>query len=636
VAAKDFPHSTDAGGQAIYSLKVFGEDESWLLMNCTHPDPDYTRRPSCISHTLAFRLDELMDLLTKKQVEISSVFEFMTKFKWESSWSDNETSRWIEESEDLEASPEMFYSDLEESQFPIGSLLAFDYPEDGSPIKPKRAAWQFENLTPKEMLATFHSAWLCLDPWRGTRKYQDLLAEPQVTLRDTWKYSFTTNTRGGPPDAYQWAVLSDELRTIPNRDVVIPSLWENLSQEEVKEKLGTNLGHLLVERCVSGPESWAQHSLKEKLKPHLERFEEEVINAREFLSQESGKILQCVKDETEKATETWKKGVNPYCQDFHGEEEVSGWSSSLAAINEETLQKTRENYDFYQQSAGPLLRLINAQDLAADLAFYDLKFNDIQKEFNALVAEYQNLRPYALMSESLQTIQRNETKLLLEKENLEAELASERKNLEDKFRSIREEMAAELALEREFYENKLASDKENLEAELATERKELEDKFRSSSVEMAAMLRDLTAKKEKITEGKRDLEIRVDKLKSRLRSERLVVLVLFVICIVCAGAYLFYTNKKQKPESTQYHKETQPSDSPSAVNEGKDNKQPENTPQPKETQPSDSPSAVNGVKDNKQPENTPRPRETQPSDSPNAVNGGKDNKQPENTPKGDK
>jgi len=128
-------------------------------------------------------------------------------------------------------------------------------------------------------------------------------------------------------------------------------------------------------------------------------------------------------------------------------------------------------------------------------------------------------------------------------------------------------------------------------------------------VEMAAMLRDLTAKKEKITEGKRDLEIRVDKLKSRLRSERLVVLVLFVICIVCAGAYLFYTNKKQKPESTQYHKETQPSDSPSAVNEGKDNKQPENT---------------------------PRPRETQPSDSPNAVNGGKDNKQPENTPKGDK
>ena len=584
-AAKDLTYPDGAGGKAIYSLKLSGEDGSWLMMNRTVPDVDYTRRPSYVSHTLAFRLDELMGFFDEIQGKIPSVFEFMLKFEWKSSWSDNETSRWIEESEDLEASPEMFYSDLDESQFSFHSLLAFDYPEDGSPIKPKRAAWQFENLTPKEMLATFHSAWLCLDPWRGTRKYKDFLAEPQVTLRDTWKYSFTTNTRGGPPDAYQWAVLSDELRTIPNRDVVIPSLWENLSQEEVKEKLGTNLGHLLVERCVSGPESWAQHALKEKLKPHLERFEEEVINAREFLSQESGKILQCVKDETEKATETWKKGVNPYCQDFQGEEEVSGWRTSLAAMNEETLQKTRENYDVYQQSAGPLLVLINAQDLAADLDFYDLKFNDIQKEFNALVAEYQNLRPYALMSESLQAIQRSETKLLLDKENLEAELASERKNLEDKFKSIREEMAAELALEREFYENKLASDKENLEAELATERKEREDKFRSGREEMAALLRDLTAKKEKITEGKRDLEVRVEKLKSRLRSERLVVLVLFVICIVCAGVYLFYKNKKQKPEEppskTEYLPESgepRSGDDSEKAKSGEGNKKPEQTP----------------------------------------------------------
>ena len=591
-AATEFPYSTDAGGQAIYSLKVFGEDESWLLMNCTHPGPDYTRRPSHISHSLAFRLDELMDFLdssTTKQVKISSVFEFMTKFKWESSWSDNETSRWIEESEDLEASPEMFYSDLDESQFPIGPLLAFDYPEDGSPIKPKRAAWQFENLTPEEMLATFHSAWLCLDPWRGTRKYQDLLAEPQVTLRDSWRYSFTTNMRDCRPDAYQWAVLSAGCPTIPNREKITPSSWEKLSPEEVKEKLGPHFGDLLVERCVQGPEAWAQHGLKEKLKLHRERFEEEVINAREFLRQESEKILQCVKDETEKATETWKKGVNPYCQDFHGEEEVSGWSSSLAAMNAETLQKIRENHDIYQQSAAPLLGLINAQDLVADLACYDLNFNDLQEKFNALVAEYQKLRPYALMSESLQTIQRSETKLLSDKENLEAELASvkesyeaelasEIKKLEEELASMKESYEAEAASERKKLENELASTKECYEAEAASERKRLEDKFRSKREEYTGRLH-------------------------RARVAVLLLSVIFPLCIVCVYIVL---NKKHKTETTQYHKDTQPSDSPSAVNEGKDNKKPENTPQPKETQPSDSPSAVNGGKDNKQPENTPK------------------------------
>jgi hypothetical protein len=636
-AAKEFPYSTDAGGQAIYSLKVFGGGESWLLMNCTHPSLDYTRRPSYISHSLAFRLDELMDFLdssTTKQVKISSVFEFMTKFKWDSSWSNSETPQWIEESADLEASSlEAFhYTDLDESKFPIGPLLAFDYAEDDSPIKPKLAAWQFENLTPKEMLATFHSAWLCLDPWRGTRKYADLLGEPQLTLRDSWKCSFTTDPKDRETDAYQWTVLSATRPDIPNREKITPSSWEELSPEEVKEKLGPHFGDLLVERC-EGPESWAQHGLKEKLKPLQEICEEGVKNAswvlreewekiiqcvkdetrkaaetwnegvnpycqdlqgeedisewtnrlaaineqaQRKLREEWEKIIQCVKDETRKAAETWNEGVNPYCQDLQGEEDISEWTNRLAAINEQAQRKLRENHYSYQQSAAPLLRLINDQDLAADSGCHDLNFNDIQKYFNELVDEYQNWRPRALMSESLQALQRNEAKLLLDKQNLEAELISERRNFEDNLRLKREEVEAELALAKYTHD-----------ADLASEKRKLEGKLRSRKEEMDAQLRDLTAKKEKITEGKRYLEMEVEKLKRSLRRERLVVLVLFIICIVCASVCLFYNNEKQRPrehlsktEDSPESGKTQSGNDSDKANSGEDEKKPEHTQEP--------------------------------------------------------
>jgi hypothetical protein len=119
-----FVYSPDAGNTAIYSVKRSEKDESWMLMNRTVPTGDYTGRAIYVSHTLAFRLDELMDFLAKKQGKISSVFEFMWKFEWKSSWSSSETPQWIEESADLEASSlEAFnYTDLDESKFPINLL----------------------------------------------------------------------------------------------------------------------------------------------------------------------------------------------------------------------------------------------------------------------------------------------------------------------------------------------------------------------------------------------------------------------------------------------------------------------------------------------------------------------------------
>jgi hypothetical protein len=278
--ASDLGYSSDAGGKAIYSLKSCPVAESlWLIMNRTVPDVDYTGRTSHISHTIAVREDELRAFLLSINECVASVFEFMERFEWKSSWKGDPT--WIEETEDLEASSiEGFRSSMGSTAAPLDphGLLCFDYSETDSP-KPKRAAWSFGGASPEEMLETFDRAWLCLDPWRGSRKHGDILGEPHVTLRDSWACSFTTNLRHGRPDFYQWVALSAESPTIPNRDVVDPRAWSEISPDLVKERIHSELGRLLVDRCVQGAEAWADEGLVDKLKELEKDYEE---NAKNF------------------------------------------------------------------------------------------------------------------------------------------------------------------------------------------------------------------------------------------------------------------------------------------------------------------------------------------------------------------
>jgi Skp family chaperone for outer membrane proteins len=520
------------------------------MMNRTVPSVDYTGRKIYVSHTLAFPRDELVLFLEGTSRKICSAFEFMMTFNWKSSWGESEISRLIEEAEDLEASSlEAFYPDLEESQFsesqfPLGSLLAFDYSDEGLQIEPKKAAWKFENLTPEEMLTTFHRAWLCLDPWRGTGKYAGLIVQPQVTLRDSWRYSFTTNMRDGRPDAYQWAVLSAGCPTIPNRGEITPAAWEYVSPEEVQEKLGPRIGHLLVERCLQGPESWAQRHLREKLRPLQNECEEAVREAKEVLRKEWESIIQCVRDQTQKATVALNEALLPYRQAFDQERDSSEWRSGLFVIKDQARQRMHQSCGSFQQSAEPILRLINPQDLAFDPDCADVNFNDLQQDFNALVTDYQNTRPYTLMSESLWASKRNEAELLSDRERLEALLL-------------------------------LAND--DREAELVEERKKLEQKFRSKSEEMEARLNDLTQKNKECIEVRRKLEKNIQKCERRRRRGLILTSTLFVFCLI--GMYFLV--KKQTAQNTTRPSEIQVSVNDGVPKRGEDKKQPQHTPEAK-------------------------------------------------------
>lgn len=260
--AKGLGYSSDAGDHPIYSLKrIEVSGVQWLLMNRTVPTVDYTGRTSHVSHTVAVEEQSLDEFFSDKS-SITSVFEFMCRFEWRQSW--NESSRWLDDEDDVKASNADFFSSAfsdERMSMDPRPLLAFDFLE-GSKPKPKRAVWQIQDKTPEGMLKFFHQAWLGLDPWRGTRKYGDLLGEPAVSLLDSWRYSFTTNLRHGQSDGYQWVVASPDCPSIPNRELIEPSKWESLTPDSIKQKIGPPFGGLLVDRCVQGPDAWAQSELR--------------------------------------------------------------------------------------------------------------------------------------------------------------------------------------------------------------------------------------------------------------------------------------------------------------------------------------------------------------------------------------
>jgi peptidoglycan hydrolase CwlO-like protein len=290
--AREFEHSSGSTSQAIYCLTIVeASGDRWIVMNRAVPDIEYTRRTSHVSHTVAFREEELKQFFHTRISAIPSAFEFMRNFEWLSSWKDE--LNWLEDDADLdEFRTKAFDANLFNVSNPLDPkyLLAFVHSDTGS--KPKRLAWRFGEGNSEEMLDTFHQAWLCLDPWQGTRKYRDLLGEPEVSMLASWQCTFSTNLLHGRPDPYVWVALSPEFPELASRELIEPLAWKEMLPEEIKDKIDRPFGNLLVERCVQGPEPWAKKQLQEIIADFERRYRE---NLGDVAVTEKNKFTELIK-----------------------------------------------------------------------------------------------------------------------------------------------------------------------------------------------------------------------------------------------------------------------------------------------------------------------------------------------------
>jgi hypothetical protein len=273
--ARDWGYSSDANGHPIFSLRhidVFGV--VWAVMNRTVPATDFTGRTSYVSHTITLRLDDLQHWRKKYQGSLFSSFEFMLHFTWQDAW--NAKPSWIEEVDDIDFGeniaghlfanhqPEVFDS---RECIPSSPLLAFEFSEISKP-KPKRLSWNMGTMHSAAVLSFFHQAWIMLDPWRGGRTYRDYLNEPNVSLAESWDYSFTTNLRNERPDPYQWVVLMGGSSQLGNRKNVDLNDWQNLNEQIVIQEIGETYGSLLVERSKN-PKEWANGKIQKIMESHI-------------------------------------------------------------------------------------------------------------------------------------------------------------------------------------------------------------------------------------------------------------------------------------------------------------------------------------------------------------------------------
>jgi hypothetical protein len=354
--AKEFEHSCGSNSNAIYCFKIEPiAGDRWIVMNRAVPDIDYTGRTSHVSHTVAFREEELKQFFQSRNSAIPSAFEFMRNFEWRSSWKDE--PKWLEDDDDLdEARTKALDANLFDGSKQIDPkyLLAFDYPDTG--LKPKRLAWRFDEVSSEEMLDVFHQAWLCLDPWQGTRKYEDLLDEPEVSMLESWQGTFSTNLLHGRPDPYVWVVLSPEFPELGSRELIEPSNLHPQTPDAIKEKIGHPLGDLFVERCIKGPEIWAMKLLRSKLDESKREFSESVkksnTDLRDRVAQvlaEMGTVVTHEKGKVENAGE-WSL--------FDKEVDLNNWRQQLQRLENEAQEKSASKLDSFRQNSNPIIHLL--------------------------------------------------------------------------------------------------------------------------------------------------------------------------------------------------------------------------------------------------------------------------------------
>ena len=395
--AKDFEHSCTSNRNAIYCFKIEPiADDHWIVMNRAVPDIDYTGRTSHVSHTVAFREEELNRFFQSRDSAIPSAFEFMRNFEWRSSWKDE--LNWLEDDDDLdEFRTKAFEANSSDGSKPLDPkyLLAFDYPDTG--LKPKRLAWRSDEASSEEMLDVFHQAWLCLDPWQGTRKcrYRDLLGEPEVSILKSWQCTFSTNLLHVRPDPYVWVVLPPECPEIQLRELIEPSNLHPQTPDAIKEKIAHPLGDLLVDRCIQGPKFWAEKQLQKKIVDFEHRYRERLPDVAVTEKDEITELIKSLRTEI-KNCENW---VKDYIKKEHGEtakeiieNHLSDIRAKMGKCETDAQSKLTELTKSFLGEVTPLKTLLNTNKESNDIDVESTEkmsiFKELHIDFNEASEKY--------------------------------------------------------------------------------------------------------------------------------------------------------------------------------------------------------------------------------------------------------
>lgn len=389
--ASDIGYSRDAGGLPIFSLKIIeAAGELWILMNRTVPAVDFTGRASYLSHSLALEERSLNDFFPAGS-PVTSVFEFMRHYAWLSSWEGS--PKLLEPTEDIDVAELRacnYGASKEGEALDPSLLLAFDYREE--PPKPRRAVWQLAGTNPDNMLELFHQTWFCIDPWCGTKKYSSYLPEPALSMRDSWKCSFTTNLGSRQSDAHQWIVASPSCEFIPNRDVIDPTQWQSETPESIKVKIGLDYGALLVDRCTQSPRVWAENGLRAMLAEIRFEFSEKIKESNSTLYADANDILNAISAERDAANEYITEAEKIQWWIFDKEANVMEWRNTLTNLERKACNDNQDEFFNFQEKLKPILLLLGVKDDVTEdlqenvkpiflISEFD-RFNRLAEEFN--------------------------------------------------------------------------------------------------------------------------------------------------------------------------------------------------------------------------------------------------------------
>ena len=394
--AKEFEHSSSSNRSAICCLRIPEiSGDRWVVMNRAVPDIDYTGRTSHVSHTVAFREEELKKFFQSRNSAIPSAFEFMRNFEWRSSWKDE--PKWLEDDADLdEFQTKAFNANLFDESKPLDPkyLLAFDYSETVIPMA-KRLAWRFNERNSEDILDIFHQAWLCLDPWQGTRKYEDRLDEPEVSMFASWQCTFSTNLLHVRPDPYVWVVLPPECPEIQLRELIEPSNLHPQTPDAIKEKIAHPLGDLLVDRCIQGPKFWAEKQIQKKIADFAHRYRERLADVAVTEKDEITELIKSLRTEI-KNCENW---VKDYIKKEHGEtakENIENHLSDIRAkmgkCETDAQSKLTELTKSFLGEVTPLKTLLNTNKESNDIDVESTEkmsiFKELHIDFNEASEKY--------------------------------------------------------------------------------------------------------------------------------------------------------------------------------------------------------------------------------------------------------
>ena len=358
-----FGYDRDAGGAPIFSFERFeAGDCFWLVLNRTVPAVDYTGRTSCVSHTLAFKENDLYTYCGGLPGPFPTVFEFMRDFAWKSSWEGN--PRWETDGEILTIVNALSQNVVSEwgdaSPRSTVGLLAFETVDNKVP-QPKRIAWQLPGKTPEEILDFFSKIWSCLDPWRGVSKFKGILDEPEFSSLSSWSCTFATNLRNNRPDPYQWVVLSPKVPHLPGREVLEPGKWRGADPAEIKRQLSDNgISDLIVERIEEGPRNWARRRLEGKLQDLSQQYDEGIRAQNDGTSHALGELISQLNSAVEECTsqigEVWKEYSQMYGV---GGDLATSLEQQFAYHKDLAESRSRDLLDDYHQKSGPIRTLLS-------------------------------------------------------------------------------------------------------------------------------------------------------------------------------------------------------------------------------------------------------------------------------------